>query len=149
MAFYLVLAKCGHVGRRLYMPILFPVEAENGRDAAKEARKIPRVKRDHKDAILDCVEVTYEDYMIQKFNRKPTDNELCQIAEIISWNLWQMDGLTFTAPYSEKECEEQQMLLVGYEDENPEIIKEPVFCIIKDWSGKGKKIEYRTLLKKG
>ena len=92
---------------------------------------------------------TFEDYMIHKFNKKPTDDELCQIAEIISWNLWQMDGLTFTAPYSEKECEEQQMLLVGYEDENPEIIKEPVFCIIKDWSGKGKKIEYRTLLKKG
>ena len=52
MAYYLVLTKAGHLGKSCYMPIWFPVEAENGREAAKIARGYPRVKRDHKDAIL-------------------------------------------------------------------------------------------------
>ncbi len=48
------------------MPILFPIEAENGREAALIARKLPRVKRHHKDAILDCFKTTYEEFMLQK-----------------------------------------------------------------------------------
>ena len=94
---------------------------------------------------------TFEDYLIYQFNRTPTDAELCEIAEIISWNIWQMDGLTFTAPYSETESidAEPQLALFSFgDDEQPKVEKEPIFCVIKDWFGKGKKIEYRTLLKK-
>ena len=65
MAYYLVLCKGGHVGRNFYMPIWFPVEAEDGRQAAKIARSIPRVKHDHKDAILDCVKTDYEGFLAQ------------------------------------------------------------------------------------
>ena len=57
MEFYLVTTKCGHVGKKAYMPITFPVKAENGREAAKIARAFPRVKRHHKDAILKCEKV--------------------------------------------------------------------------------------------
>lgn len=65
MAYYLVLTKCGHVGRNYYMPIWFPVEAEDGKEAARIARSIPRVKHDHKDAILDCVRTDYEGFLAQ------------------------------------------------------------------------------------
>lgn len=65
MAYYLVLCKCGHVGRNYYMPIWFPVEAENGREAARIARSIPRCKHDHKDAILDCIKTDYEGFLAQ------------------------------------------------------------------------------------
>jgi len=35
------------------------------------------------------------DYYIDKFNNFPTIECLLEIAEIISWNIWQMDGLKF------------------------------------------------------
>ena len=62
MKYYLVTAKCGHVGRDKYIPIDFPIQAENGKDAARYARNIRRVKHDHKDAILRVVEVSQEKY---------------------------------------------------------------------------------------
>lgn len=65
MAYFLVLCKCGHVGRRFYMPIWFPVEANDGKEAATIARTIPRVKHDHKDAILDCKQTDYFGFMEQ------------------------------------------------------------------------------------
>ena len=96
--------------------------------------------------------MTFIENKVYKFGEVPAEKEIKSIAEIISWNLWQMDGLTYTAPFSETEHinEEIQFALIGFDDE-PEIIKEPVFCIIKDWTSKDKKktIEYRTLVKKG
>lgn len=94
---------------------------------------------------------TFVDYMQNKFNRKPTIRELKKIAYIISWNIWQMDGLTYTAPYSEKEHEEQeiQLTLFDFDDKpNETVQKESISCVIKDWTNKCY-IEYCTLLQKG
>lgn len=55
---YAVKCKCGHVGRHRYMPITFPIIAESKKDAAKIARKISRVKHDHKDAILSVNQIS-------------------------------------------------------------------------------------------
>ena len=60
--YFKVVAKCGHVGRKHYVPVAFAVEAETGKEAAKLTRFFPRVKHDHKDAILDCKEVSYEEF---------------------------------------------------------------------------------------
>ena len=65
MNFYLVTTKCGHVGKNAYMPIIFPVKAENGREAASLARQFPRVKHNHWDAILECRKVEEEAYRKQ------------------------------------------------------------------------------------
>ncbi len=59
---YEVKCKCGHVGRKNYIVIAFPVIAENGKEAAKKARRIPRVKHDHKDAIISVRKITDEEY---------------------------------------------------------------------------------------
>ena len=67
--FFRVTCKCGHVGRQFFIKIDFPVNADSGKEAAEIARNIPRVKHDHKDAILNCVEIDYEEYqIIQKIN---------------------------------------------------------------------------------
>ena len=67
--FYRVTCKCGHVGRQFFIRIDFPVNADSGKEAAEIARNLPRVKHDHKDAILNCVEIDYEEYqIIQKIN---------------------------------------------------------------------------------
>ena len=67
--FFRVTCKCGHVGRQFFVRVDFPVNADSGKEAAEIARSIPRVKHDHKDAILNCVEIDYEEYqIIQKIN---------------------------------------------------------------------------------
>jgi len=58
--FYIVTAKCGHVGKSKYILIDFPVIAEDGREAAKIARQIPRVKHHHKDAIRNVEESSFD-----------------------------------------------------------------------------------------
>ncbi|MBQ8932670.1 MAG: hypothetical protein IJ061_00115 [Lachnospiraceae bacterium] len=62
MNYYEVSTKCGHVGRGKYVIRTFPVIAEDGRQAAEKARYMPRVKHDHKDAILSVVLIDSERY---------------------------------------------------------------------------------------
>ena len=57
MKLYEVKAKCGHVGRKFYALKTFAVKAENGREAARITRQIPRVKHHHKDAIKEVREI--------------------------------------------------------------------------------------------
>ena len=61
--YFMVIAKCGHVGRKNYIPIKFAVIAESGKVAAKKVRDFPRVKHNHKDAILDVKCITLEEFI--------------------------------------------------------------------------------------
>ena len=61
--YYEVIAKCGHVGRKHYVPIKFAVIAEDGKEAAKKVRQFSRVKHNHKDAILNVKKISYERYL--------------------------------------------------------------------------------------
>ncbi len=83
--------------------------------------------------------LSFIDYTKYFAKRNPTEKELSEIAEIISWNLWQMDGLTFSTPFSS--CEEQPSL---FEEMN---VKENFPCKIMDWK-ENKSILYKSLLKK-
>ena len=60
---YIVIAKCGHVGKNYYLPKTFAVKANNGRDAANAVRGMKRVKHHHKDAIISVTKCTQEEYM--------------------------------------------------------------------------------------
>ncbi len=42
--------------------------------------------------------MTFVDYMDNKWHRPPEKEELREIANITSWNIWQMDGLKGTVP---------------------------------------------------
>ena len=61
--YFKVTCKCGHVGIKYFIRISFPIVATCGKDASSIARYIPRVKHDHKDAILDCKEISYNEYL--------------------------------------------------------------------------------------
>ena len=54
---------------------------------------------------------TYRDYHVEKWGEPPTCGLLEEIAEIISFNVFQMDGLNFTLPLTGKveEVSEKQM----------------------------------------
>lgn len=86
---------------------------------------------------------SYCDYMFDAIDREPTEKELLNIAEIISWNLWQMDGLTFTIPYQEPVEPNQQLTLLDLLD-----VEKKVLCIIKDWRA-NEIVVFRDLLKRG
>lgn len=81
---------------------------------------------------------SYFDYAEDKLQREPNEDELLKIAKIISWNLWQMDGLTYTIPY--KEAKEPFEQLSMFDDEDKDTL-----CIIKDWRSK-KIITFKDLL---
>ena len=72
--------------------------------------------------------VSYCDYMEDKLNREPTEKELINIAKIISWNLWQMDGLTYTIPYEKAVEPMEQITLLDFQEKDKKSL-----CRIKDW----------------
>jgi hypothetical protein len=107
--------------------------------------------------------ITFIENYIYKFSKEPLVKSIDYIAYIISWNVWQMDGLKGVVPNScgknktnvldifgtleSKECD-------GCKTGN---IKKHngIYCKIKDWSVKdletgraGRKIEFIDLLKK-
>ena len=86
--------------------------------------------------------LTFIDYFTERWNKEPDEDVLSEIASIISWNLWQMDGFLDTVPFGRlKTPEDDQMDLFGFEEP-----KEPTTkpCIIKNWKD-NKIIEYREI----
>lgn len=81
------------------------------------------------------------EYFTQKFSAEPSEDFLLDIAKIISWNLWQMDGLTNAIPYANIN---HQGSLKGFG--KPVSLDEKIYCRIKDWTT-GDELEYRDLLK--
>lgn len=60
--YFIVTAKCGHVGRNKYIVKQLTIRASSGKEAARKGREYPRVKHHMKDAILDIKEVSKEEY---------------------------------------------------------------------------------------
>ena len=61
--FFEVEAKCGHVGMNKYVLKNFYIKTDSAKKAAYIIRNVPRVKHDHKDAIRNVREITYEEYV--------------------------------------------------------------------------------------
>lgn len=76
---------------------------------------------------------TFIEYFENRFGKKPTLVQIKKVATIISWNIWQMDGLTYSAPYSEAPSLYEQMTFFDVFGSNEEKKKEPVLCKIYDW----------------
>ncbi len=91
---------------------------------------------------------TFVDYMRYALKRIPTLNELKKVATIISWNLWQMDGLTYGPPLCDVQEEMSQLSLFDFMESNTLIEKKPVQsrCKVKDWRSKVI-VEYYSLVK--
>lgn len=59
---------------------------------------------------------TFIDYYVERFENYPIKEYLEEIAKILSWNIWQMDGLKYVIPDSCKP--EPKMQLSFFEDDN-------------------------------
>ena len=73
---------------------------------------------------------TFIDHYEARFGSSPEATLLQEFAEIISWNLWQMDGLTYCTP-REKQEEAPQAQLDLF-NETPTELPAP-YCVIKNW----------------
>ena len=91
---------------------------------------------------------TFIDYMRYALKRTPTLNELKKVATIISWNLWQMDGLTYGPPLCDIQEEMNQLSLFDFIEPETLIVQKPAQsrCKIKDWRSKVI-VEYYSLVK--
>ncbi len=107
---------------------------------------------------------TFIDNYKYKFGKKPLVKSIKYIAYIISWNVWQMDGLKGVVPDScNNNVEMTENTLFGKEKvmiycngcQNDNIrTHNGIYCLIKDWRAKdpdtgilGKKIRYIDLIK--
>lgn len=91
--------------------------------------------------------MTFEEYLQERWQRKPFIEEYRKITNIIVWNIWQMDGLTGTIPYStaeEKYHQMELMELLGIDTERKKENKQPL-CRIFDWRGRCSSIEFSSL----
>lgn len=101
----------------------------------------------------------------QKFNKEPLLKNIKSIAHIISWNVWQMDGLKGVIPNSCHDVIKVSKDLFGNKSEHVQectgcktnniFSHNGIYCIIMDWEKKdketkttGKKIRFIDLLKK-
>ncbi|MBR6049818.1 MAG: restriction endonuclease subunit M [Clostridia bacterium] len=100
---------------------------------------------------------TFADYYQAKFRMPTTAEMLRKIAEILSWNIWQMDGLKFVIPNSCQNITEAQLDLFGNIEEakpcpgctkNDPYSHTGIYCKIKDWKA-NKTVKFVSLLKQG
>ena len=98
------------------------------------------------------------DYYFEKFNKVPDKDVLIEISTIISWNIFQMDGIKYVVPFTCHNEEVKYVQLSLFEDDS-----EPKFdicpgcknndpkkhngkrCYIMDWQ-KNKKIKFVSLM---
>ena len=85
---------------------------------------------------------TFEDYYLAKTGNQPTLEQKKEIATIISYNVFQMDGLKKISPYSATQEQSQQLSLFSDELEVQEV--EESKTQIKDWK-KNKMIGFERL----
>ncbi len=94
---------------------------------------------------------SYIEYYNERFGRPPSVGQLKKIARIISWNIWQMDGLKYIVPGSCTPEPEAPQLSLFAADESPEedthrmcrgcargdiYAHTGIYCRIKDWRSK-------------
>lgn len=76
--------------------------------------------------------MTYEEYLYARWKRKPTPDEYRTIVNTITWNLWQMDGLTGHIPYCREDDWQETNLFESPEIATDELPQQAV-CRIYDW----------------
>jgi len=85
---------------------------------------------------------SFVDYYIERFGCNPEKEYLVEIAKILSWNLFQMDGLKFVVPNSCKPVRSNQVSLFDNDEKYVECegcVKDNnnkhtgIYCKIMDW----------------
>jgi hypothetical protein len=87
--------------------------------------------------------ITFVDYMQDRWKRVPTEGELQKVANIIAWNIWQMDGITGKVPFG-KPKEERTLNMFDFTVGNNDNESEEMDCKIFDWTRR-RSYTYRSI----
>ena len=86
--------------------------------------------------------ITFLEYYNDRYHSLPGEDILNKVATIISWNLWQMDGLKLVSPYSCKPSVWEEFSFFGSTvhevpcpgcQKNDNSKHSGIYCIIMDW----------------
>jgi len=77
--------------------------------------------------------MSFSEYLADKWNRQASKMELKKIANIIAWNIWQMDGLKGIVPYGVPREECHQMTLFDIPQPTEQNGTAATNCRIYDW----------------
>lgn len=105
---------------------------------------------------------SYIDYFKERFDSEPSMKLLETVINIITWNMWQMDGLRFVVPYScipmpviknqislfDDEIEDISIPCPGCR-ENDIFKHNGIYCRIFDWKKHKKSVLFIDVLKEG
>lgn len=98
---------------------------------------------------------TFIDYYKDKFSKKPGLELVEKVAEIISWNIWQMDGLKFVIPNSCKNEKKVELTLFGEIEHIEECLgckknknknHNGIYCKVMNWKT-NRSIKFISLIK--
>lgn len=87
--------------------------------------------------------LTFCDYMRVRWNEEPDIRQLQEIANIISWNFWQMDGFSLLVPFGKPKNQPSQLDLFSMlpVEQDSEQDSE---CMIFDWE-RNQPVLFRTI----
>lgn len=102
--------------------------------------------------------MTFVEFYSDKFSEQPTAYALNKVAQILSWNIFQMDGLKYVIPNSCQKENTVQLSMFGERDAIADFCKgcksgnnlkhNGIYCRIKDWK-QNKTIKFIDLIKSG
>lgn len=88
--------------------------------------------------------LTYIDFYVEKWGKFPLKEALEKPAEVISWNIWQMDGLQGTLPGV------KGIPILHRKSNDKELFEDDTLCLIKEWHTleppEGKNIRFVDLI---
>ena len=90
---------------------------------------------------------TFGEYLLDRWGRSPTEAEWKALARIISWNLWQMDGLRGVIPCGTAGEAYREIDWFGMLGGDPERDEQPR-CLVRNWTGGGT-VDYLDLPTRG
>lgn len=76
--------------------------------------------------------LTFREHMKARWGIEPSDEEYVRVADIITWNLWQMDGLTKSTPVMYVEAADGQSAALN-SAQNDLQVPADIPCQIMDW----------------
>lgn len=104
---------------------------------------------------------TFIDFYKDKFGERPSLDKLKKVANVISWNIWQMNGLSCTVPYSchDERSGQTERDLFGENtatarkcpgcEKGSLSLHNGIYCKIKDWRDKSTLLFVTMVQKKG